>query len=180
MFLYSLGPACNMQSNCSWDQIPLSPHSCKDLQRPEVLKAIILSAKLVLALTNNTFTGASGWERRGNSSGVTWRGALSMALWDFTTNQQVWADRRALDSSSLLKPVQDGKMVLHFLLNSSHTSPVCQGKFGTYFGTWHSQRLSAHTLPQLPEGSAQSQPSQASPALPLDLCTAKGSQSSTD
>lgn len=102
LLLYSPGPTCNMQNNCSWDQIPPSPHSCKDLQHLEVPKAIIPSAKLGLALTDSTFTGVSRGERRHNPPGVTWRGALSVAPWDFTTNQQVWADSRAQDSFSLL------------------------------------------------------------------------------
>lgn len=171
-----------MQSNCSWDQMPASSHSCKDLQHLEVLKAVTLSARLGLALTDNSFTGARGWERRGNSSGVTWRGALSVALWDFSTNQQVWADRRALDSSSLLKPVQDGEMVPHFLLKNSHTSPARQAEFGTYFGTWHKWWLRHTPWPAAARGlpAQPGQPSQDSPTLCLDLCTEKGSQSNMD
>lgn len=160
-----------------WDQVPSSPvFSLKPAKPRNAWKVTLLSADFGLALTDSSFTAASGRRRRGTSDRMTWRETLSVVFWDFTVFQQVRAYMEVQGSSSLLQPtltIRPGmvKMAPRFFLRNSPWLP--SWVWDSFFGNWHSWRLSTHTLVwRLPNSSEPSHSSQAGPIVCLDLCTA--------
>jgi len=172
LLLASLGPAHICKATGVTAGSSLTPFLAKTCNNQKHRKVALLSANPGVALTDNTFTAASGRRRRGDMKRNSACGTLRFHHVP-PAQRRLWV---ALHFSSQPSPPDPGwyKKAPRFLLQNSPTSPGCRAEFGTVFGSWHSWRSSAHTLVcRLPKGSQPGRSSQAGPRVCLDLCTAK-------